>query len=60
MTRRLDVLSLVIGVLLSGVALGGLWLAFDGDINWQLVKVAAPLTLVVVGLLGLTLSRNRE
>ena len=60
MSRRLDVLSLVVGVLLSGAALAGLWLAFGGDVNWQWVKVGAPLMLVVVGLLGLTLSRNRE
>ena len=57
--RRLDVLALVVGLLMSAVAAASLWLAFDGAINWQLVKVAAPLSLVVVGLLGLTLCRNR-
>ena len=60
MNRRVDVLSLVVGVLLTSIAVGALWIALMGNINWNVIKIAAPLTLVVVGLLGLTLSRNRE
>ncbi|GAA2098104.1 hypothetical protein GCM10009841_10890 [Microlunatus panaciterrae] len=60
MRRRIDVLALIVGLLMTGVAAGSLWLTVVGTINWQLLKVAAPLSLVIVGLLGLTLSRNRE
>ena len=58
--RRLDVVALVFGVLLTGVALASLWLSFTGSIDWQVIKIAAPLALVVVGVAGLALSRNRE
>jgi hypothetical protein len=55
-----DVVALVSGLLLSGVAVAALWLAFTGSIDWQLVKVIAPLILVISGIVGLALSRNRE
>ncbi len=58
--KRVDVVALISGLLLSGVALGSLWLAFTGSISWPLIRVIAPLALVVVGVLGLALSRNRE
>jgi len=58
--NRVDVVALVFGLLLTAVGAGALWLAFAGSLNWQLVKVAAPLALVVVGVLGLAFSRNRS
>jgi hypothetical protein len=57
--RRVDVVALIAGLLLTGIATGSLWLAFNGSIDWQLVKVLAPLALVVVGVLGLAFSRDR-
>lgn len=59
-TKRVDVVALVSGLVLSGVAVAALWLAFTGSIDWQLVKVIAPLILVISGIVGLALSRNRE
>lgn len=58
--KRLDVVALVTGLLLTTVAAGSLWLSFVGSISWPMVRVVAPLALVVVGVLGLALSRNRE
>lgn len=58
--RRVDVVALMSGLLLTAVAVGSLWLTFVGSIDWQLLRVVAPLTLVVLGVLGLTLSRNRS
>lgn len=58
--RRVDVVSLVWGLLMTTVASGSLWLAVTGSISWSMVSVVAPLALVVFGLLGLALSRNRE
>lgn len=60
MSRRVDVVALVFGVLLSGIAVISLWRTFLGPINWDLVTTIAPITLVVVGVVGLTLSRNRD
>jgi len=57
--RRLDVVALVAGLLLTGIAACSLWYTFAGSIDWQVVRVVAPLTLVIVGVLGLTLSRSR-
>jgi hypothetical protein len=36
-----------------------LWLSVFGSIDWQVVQVVAPLSLVIVGVLGLAFSRNR-
>ena len=58
--RRLDVVALVSGVLLTGVAAASLWWSITGSINWELLKIVAPLALVAVGVVGLALSRNRE
>lgn len=58
--RRVDVVALVFGLLLTGVAAASLWFVVMGSLNWQLLKVVAPLVLVVVGVLGLTLSRSRD
>ncbi len=58
--KRVDVVALIFGLLLTGVAAGALWFTFTGSIDWALVRVAAPLVLVVVGVVGLALSRNRS
>ena len=57
--RRLDVTALNAGLLLAAVAVLGFWGAF-GEIDWQLVSIAAPLSLVVIGVLGLALSRQTQ
>lgn len=56
--RRVDVVALIAGLLLTAVAGCSLWVSFGGSIDWRLVRVAAPLSLVVVGVLGLSLSRR--
>ena len=48
------------GSCLTGIALVSLWLTYVGSVNWQALRIAAPLSLVVLGVVGLTLSRNRE
>jgi hypothetical protein len=58
--KKPDIVALVFGVLVSGIALVSLWLTFVGSVDWQVVRVVAPLCLVVVGVVGLALSRNRE
>lgn len=58
--RRPDVVALVFGVVISAVAALALWLSLGGAVNWSGLKIAAPLGLVVVGVLGLALSRNRD
>lgn len=59
MRRRYDVVAMIFGLLVTGVALGSLWLTFIGSLNWALVKIIAPLGLVAAGVLGLAMSRNR-
>jgi hypothetical protein len=58
--RRVDVLALVLGVVFSAVAVLFLWLSLFGSINWEVVRIAAPLGLVSLGIVGLALSRNRS
>lgn len=58
-TKRFDVVALVSGVCFLGLALAVGWSALVGPISWAVVKVVAPLVLVVVGVTGLALSRNR-
>ena len=60
MRRNYDVVALIFGLLLSSVALGSLWLTFVGPLNWQVIRIVAPMGLVAVGVLGLVLSRNRQ
>lgn len=56
--RGLDVVALVFGLLLTGVAAIALWSTLIGPVDWQLLKVVAPLSLVAVGIAGLALSRR--
>ncbi len=55
---RLDVVSLVLGLLMVVVAAAALWLTFVGPLDWGLLSTAAPLVLVAVGALGLVLTRR--
>jgi branched-subunit amino acid ABC-type transport system permease component len=57
--RNVDVTAFVLGVVLTGIAGLALWLAFAGQVDWGIVRIVAPLSLVVVGILGLALARNR-
>lgn len=57
--KRLDVTSLIVGLLLTGIAGVALWQSLVGQVDWRAIKIAAPLTLVVLGIIGLSLSRNR-
>ena len=54
-----DVVALVFGLLLTGVAVVALGHAVTGWLDWRLLKTATPLALVVVGVLGLALARRR-
>ena len=58
MKRTADVTALVFGLIVTTIAGAALWRVFMGDLNWSLVKVAAPLGLVVIGVIGLALSRR--
>jgi hypothetical protein len=58
--RSVDVTAFVVGTVLSGVAVLALWMAFAGSVDWGIVRIVAPLGLVVVGILGLALARNRS
>ena len=58
MRRTADVTALVFGLVVATIAGGVLWRTFIGNINWSLVKVAAPLGLVLIGVVGLLLSRR--
>lgn len=59
-TLKPDVVSLIFGVLITGIALLSLWITYVGAVDWQALKIAAPLSLVVLGVAGLALSRNRD
>lgn len=59
MRRSYDVVALIAGVVFTFVALGALWLALLGPLPWSVIKIVAPLGLVVLGVGGLALSRNR-
>ncbi|HZA32708.1 MAG TPA: hypothetical protein VE462_14450 [Propionibacteriaceae bacterium] len=59
MIRRVDVVALVLGIVLTAVAALSLWAALVGSINWGIVQIVAPLGLVATGIVGLALSRNR-
>lgn len=60
MRARPDVVALVAGVVLTGLALAVLWNSLVTPLNWDLVRIVAPLVLVGVGVVGLALSRNRQ
>ncbi|MBO0812498.1 MAG: hypothetical protein J2P23_10690 [Microlunatus sp.] len=60
MKRRPDAVSVVLGLLATMLAIGGLWLSLGGNVDWSALRVAAPLVLVLVGIIGLAASRPRS
>lgn len=56
---RRDVVALVVGLVLTGLAGAALWHAVTGSLPWALLRSATPLALVLVGGLGLLLTRRR-
>lgn len=60
MKRPVDVLALLVGLVLTALAVASLWSTFFGSLNWHLIQIAAPLGLVAIGVIGLALSRNRS
>ena len=60
MRRRVDVVALLVGVMFTALAAASLWSTFFGSLDWHLIKIAAPLGLVAIGVVGLALSRNRS
>lgn len=59
MRRRIHVLTLLLGLACLATAGGALLLAYDRPINWGLVAIATPLTLVVMGVLGMASARGK-
>ncbi|HHU38955.1 MAG TPA: hypothetical protein GXZ45_06735 [Propionibacterium sp.] len=59
MTPRTDVVALVVGLVAIALAALGLWAGF-GVVNWATVAIAAPVSLVVFGLIGLFASRGKS
>jgi hypothetical protein len=56
--RRVDVVALVFGLLLTGLAAVSLWASFGTPVDWRVLRIAAPVWLVGTGILGLALSRR--
>jgi TM2 domain-containing membrane protein YozV len=56
--RSRDVVALVCGLLFTGVAAAALGQAVTGAVSWSQLRTVTPLALVVVGVLGLALSRR--
>jgi hypothetical protein len=57
--RSRDVVALVFGLLFTGIAAAALWQSVIGSLPWSQLKTVVPMALVVVGVLGLALSRRR-
>ncbi|MGJ6981322.1 hypothetical protein ACSDQ9_12465 [Aestuariimicrobium soli] len=57
-TRRLDVSSLVWGLLFLGIAATAVWVGSGHRLSWEVVRWAAPAFLICLGILGVVLSRR--
>lgn len=57
---RPDTVALIFGLLFTGVALGALWFAITGTLDLEVLKLAIPIGLVVVGITGLAVSRSGD
>lgn len=60
MKRRPDAFSVVLGLLATILAVGGLWLSFGGSVEWSTLRIVAPLVLVLIGIIGLAAARPRS
>lgn len=58
--RPLDVSSLVWGLFFLMLAMLGGWVAIRGFVNWAVIRITGPLILIVIGIIGLRLSRPRR
>ncbi|BAK34247.1 hypothetical protein MLP_12330 [Microlunatus phosphovorus NM-1] len=58
--KRRDSVALIFGLLLSAVAVGSLWFSVTGVLDWDVLKLAIPIGLVVIGIAGLLVSRAGE
>jgi uncharacterized protein (UPF0264 family) len=58
--KRRDTVALIFGLILIGVAVGSLWFAITGSLDWEFLKLATPIGLVVVGVAGLAVSRTGD
>lgn len=58
--KRRDSVALIFGLLLSAVAVGALWSSITGVLDWDVLKLAIPIGLVVIGIAGLLVSRAGE
>lgn len=58
--KRRDTVALILGLLLTGVALGSLWFSITGVMDWDVLTLAIPIGLVVVGVAGLAVSRTGD
>ncbi len=50
--RRVDVVALVLGIVLTALAALSLWSTLVGSIDWGMVQIVAPLGLVATGIVG--------
>lgn len=58
--NRPDTVSLVLGLMTTALALAALWVSVGGQVDWTTLKIAVPLTLVAIGIIGLTASRRKN
>lgn len=58
--RRLDVSSLIWGLLFLAVAASALWVGSGRSLPWQVVRLGAPAFLICLGILGVVLSRRHS
>lgn len=58
--KRRDSVALIFGLLLSAVAVGSLWFSITGVLDWDVLKLAIPIGLVMIGIAGLLASRTGE
>lgn len=57
-TRQLDVGSLIWALILAAFAALAISIALGHTPDWSLIKILAPVYLILLGLLGLVLSRH--
>ena len=60
MRPPVDVLALVLGIMITGVAAAVLWTTLVGPLPFDVLRVGIPLLLVAAGLAGLVATRPRS
>lgn len=56
--RRLEVSALMWGVFFACIAGFGGWIGLGRPVDWTLMKLAAPSALIIIGIVGLVVSRG--